>query len=147
MKISRRAFLAAALAGSWELARSSQGADAPRVARMELDKILNQPVLTTDFVKEPVTVASIELLVNGRNFLVRTRSTAGVEVVTVPNPERMAQTYPIFLKSIVPVFLKQDARKLESLLWDVYRYNSNYKLQGIALWAGVAAIEMALLEL
>jgi L-alanine-DL-glutamate epimerase-like enolase superfamily enzyme len=47
----------------------------------------------------------------------------------------------------VPVFLKQDARKLESLLWDVYRHGSNYKLQGIALWPGVMAMEQALLEL
>jgi len=147
MKTSRRAFLAAAAAGSVAFTRTSRGADSPRPTRAELDRILNQPVLTTDFLKEPVTVASMELLVNGRNFLVRTRSTAGVEVVTVPNPERLSQIYPIFLKTIVPVFLKQDARKLESLLWDVYRHNSNYKLQGIALWAGVAAIEMALLEL
>src|SRR5262245_33015263 len=147
MKTSRRAFLAAAAAGSCAIATQAQSADAPRVPRAELDQILNQPVLTTNFVKEPVIVQSVELLVNGRNYLIRTRWAAGVEVVTVPNPERMAQTYPIFLKGIVPVFLKQDARKLESLLWDVYRHNSNYKLQGIALWAGVAAIEMALLEL
>jgi L-alanine-DL-glutamate epimerase-like enolase superfamily enzyme len=33
------------------------------------------------------------------------------------------------------------------LLWETYRYKSNYKLQGIALWPGVAAIEMSLLEL
>lgn len=92
-------------------------------------------------------VASVELLRNGRNFLLRTRSTDGVEVITVPNPTRMAETYPIFLKGIAPVFVKKDARQLEALLWEVYRHNSNYKLQGIALWAGVAAIEMALIEL
>ena len=55
--------------------------------------------------------------------------------------------YPVFLKSIGPVFLGRDARDLEQLLWDVYRHASNYKLQGIALWVGVAAIEMGLLEL
>jgi L-alanine-DL-glutamate epimerase-like enolase superfamily enzyme len=104
-------------------------------------------VLKTDFLKGPVTVASVELLRNGSAFLLRTRSTDGVEVITVPNPQRMAETFPIFLKSILPVFVKKDARTLETLLWDVYRHNSNYKLQGIALWAGVAAIEMALLEL
>jgi L-alanine-DL-glutamate epimerase-like enolase superfamily enzyme len=86
-------------------------------------------------------------LQNGKHYLVRTRSTDGVEAVTVPNPQRLAQTYPIFLQDIAPVFVKKDARELESLLWDVYRHNSNYKLQGIALWAGVAAAEMALLEL
>jgi L-alanine-DL-glutamate epimerase-like enolase superfamily enzyme len=59
----------------------------------------------------------------------------------------MADLYPVFLKSVVPVFLNQDARRLETLLWDVYRHNSNYKMQGLALWTNVAAIEMALLEL
>src|SRR5262245_32134325 len=112
MKSSRRAFLVAAAAGSCAAVSRVEAADAPRVPRPDLDRILNQPVLTTDFVKEPVTVASIELLVNGRNFLVKTRSTAGVEAITVPNPERLSQIYPIFLKTIVPVILKQDARKL-----------------------------------
>jgi L-alanine-DL-glutamate epimerase-like enolase superfamily enzyme len=112
-----------------------------------LDRILAEPVIKTDFLKQPVTVASMELLVNGNNFLIRTRSTDGVEAITVPNPQRMAQTFPIVLKGIIPVFLKQDARKLESLLWDVYRHDSNYKLQGIALWPGVMAMEQAMLEL
>lgn len=118
-----------------------------RVTKAALDRILDQPAITTDFLKNPVTVASVELLRNGKAFLLRTRSTDGLEVVTVPNPQRMAETFPIFLNGIVPVFVNKDARTLESLLWDVYRHNSNYKLQGIALWAGVAAIEMALLEL
>ncbi len=64
----------------------------------------------------------------------------------MPNPARMAEAFPILLKNILPVFVKKDARTLEQLLWEVYRHGSNYKLQGIALWAGVAAIEMALAE-
>jgi len=32
-------------------------------------------------------------------------------------------------------------------LWDVYRAQSNYKLQGLVFWVAVAAVEMALLEL
>lgn len=149
MKTTRRAFVAGAAASCCAATRplASRAADAARPSLAELKGILEQPVLTTDFLKEPVQVASIELLFEGPNFLVRTRSKAGLEVVTVPNPQRMSQTYPIFLKHIAPVFVNQDARKLESLLWDVYRHSSNYKLQGIALWAGVAAVEMALLEL
>ncbi len=112
-----------------------------------LDKILDAPVLETRFLTEPVTIRSIELLRNGRVYLLRTTSTDGVEAITVPNPSRMAETYPIFLKRIVPFFDRQDARQLESLLWELYRSGSNYKLQGIALWAGVAAIEMGMLEL
>ena len=144
MRISRRTFLATAAAMTTATGRAAESVN---VTKGALDKILATPVLTTDFLKEPVTVASVELLQNGKTILLRTRSTDGVEAITVPNPARMAETYPIFLQDIVPVFLKQDARQLEALLWDVYRHNSNYKLQGIALWAGVAAIEMALLEL
>jgi L-alanine-DL-glutamate epimerase-like enolase superfamily enzyme len=147
---TRRTFLnTGAVTAGVLAARGDNGhAAEPRtVTKATLDRILATPVLKTDFLKEPVIVASVELLRNGKTYLLRTRSKAGVEVITVPNPSRMAETYPIFLKHILPVFVKKDARKLESLLWDVYRHNSNYKLQGIALWAGVAAIEMALLEL
>jgi L-alanine-DL-glutamate epimerase-like enolase superfamily enzyme len=148
-KPTRRAFLNAGAVTAGLLAASGGGQAAPpkSVTKEALDRVLSAPVLRTDFLKDPVTVASVELLRHGKVYLLRTRSTAGVEVVTVPNPARMAQTYPIFLKDILPVFLRKDARRLEALLWEVYRHNSNYKLQGIALWAGVAAIEMALLEL
>ena len=89
----------------------------------------------------------MELLRNGRVYLVRLRSTDGVEVVTVPNPDRMALMYPLFLKQIAPFFVGKDARDMERLLWEVYRHDSNYKLQGLALWVCVTAMEMALLEL
>src|ERR1041385_4318541 len=156
MNTSRRSFLQAAGAGgagggvaaAGAMSAATNGAEpkvAKHVTKAELDKILDQPVLKTDFLTKPVVVASCELLKNGKNYLLRTRSTDGVEAITVPNPSRMAQTYPLFLKNILPVFLKKDARTLEDLHWEVYRYDSNYKNQGVALWAGVAAMEMALL--
>src|SRR5262245_44599044 len=149
-KLTRRTFLnaSAATAGLFVASGHEGQAASPKGAtKAALDRILDTPVLQTDFLKEPVTVASVELLRNGKVYLLRTRSTDGIEAVTVPNPARMAETYPLFLKYILPVFLNKDARKVEALLWEVYRHNSNYKHQGIALWAGVAAMEMALLEL
>jgi L-alanine-DL-glutamate epimerase-like enolase superfamily enzyme len=113
----------------------------------DLDRILREPVLTLDAVQKPVRVASIELLRAGKVFLVRTRSTDGAESLTVPNPDKMAQVYPFFLRDVAPVFVGHDARDLEKLLRDAYRHASNYKMQGIALWVCVAAVEMALLEL
>jgi len=146
----RRSFLksaatAALLGGatSSRLAAASSSSPLPS----ELDRILTAPVLTLDFVKSPVTIASMELLRNGRTFLVRTRSTDGAEVITVPNPASMAKAYPIFTDYIAPVFVGKEARTLETLLWDVYRHSSNYKLQGLAFWVGVAAAEMGVLEL
>lgn len=154
MNVSRRELLKGSLAvaglgfGGEALVGVREARAAETSARGEtLARILDEPVLKTELVKEPVTVASVELLRNGKNYLLRTRSTSGLEVITVPNPQRMAESFPIFLKKIVPVFLNQDARKLESLLWDVYRHGDNYKLQGISLWAGVMAIETAILEL
>lgn len=113
----------------------------------DLARVTDKPVLDVSFLKQPVKVASVELLRNGRAFLVRARSADGVEAVTVPNPSRMALMYPIFLRQVAPFFVGKDARELEPLLWEVYRNASNYKLQGLALWVCVAAIEMALLEL
>lgn len=142
---TRRVFLTtAAVAG---LAASAGAQTAPRPTTEELARLADEPVLDVSFLKEPVKVASVELLQNGRVYLVRVRSTDGGEAVTVPNPARMALMYPLFLKQVAPFFVGRDARDLQRLLWDVYRHSSNYKLQGLALWVCVAAIEMALLEL
>lgn len=137
--MNRRTWLATAAASGL--------ATAARADADDLARIVDAPVLDLSAVRAPVRVASIELLRHGHHFLLRTRSADGVEAVTVPNPAKMAVTYPFFLKSVVPVFVGRDARDLEALLTDVYRHASNYKMQGIALWVGVAAVEMALLEL
>jgi L-alanine-DL-glutamate epimerase-like enolase superfamily enzyme len=149
MKSSRRHFLksAAAMSASGWVPLAARSAERPAVTKAALDRILDEPVLKTECLRQSVIVASVELLRHNKVYLLRTRSTDGVEAVTAPNPTRMAEFYPVFLKNILPVFLKKDARQLEALLWDVYRHGSNYKLQGIGLWSGVAAIEMALLEL
>ncbi len=151
MPTSRRRFLqSAAAVAAASSAAVSLGAPAlttRSVSKEELDRILDQPVLKTDFLDKPVIVASIQLLRNGKQFLLRTRSTDGVEAITVPNSDRLSNVYPMLLNQIIPAFLEKDARTLESLLWDVYRSKDNYKYYGLALWVGVAAVEMALLEL
>lgn len=121
--------------------RSPQDLDA------ELTVILDAPVLKIELVKDPVKIESIELLREGRHYLLRTRSTAGLEVISVPHQAKIASLYPILLGSVVPVFVGRDARELETLLWDVYRHNDNYKMQGLAFWVAVAAVEMGVLEL
>lgn len=145
--LNRRGFLATAATFAGTAVAAQAAEDGPRITVADLDRILAQPVLRTEFLPDPVVIASVELLRNGHVFLLRTRSQDGLEVVTVPNPDRMRLVHPIFLDNVRPVFLKQDARQLERLLWDVYRHNSNYKLQGLALWVSVAAMEMAVLEL
>src|SRR4029077_20181171 len=81
------------------------------------------------------------------NFLVRARSTDGAEGLIVPNCDRMGDIYPVFLKRVAPFFVGKDARELETLLEELYRHDSNYKFQGLALWVCVAAAEFALLDM
>jgi L-alanine-DL-glutamate epimerase-like enolase superfamily enzyme len=147
MTTTRRRFLLGAAAGALA-APPAAGAETPKpVTAEDLDRVLAAPVLKLDFLDRPVTVASMELLRNGKTYLLRTRSADGAEAVTVPHPARTADVYPFVLRSVLPVFVGKDARTLERLLWDVYRHADNYKMQGIALWVGVAAAEMGLLEL
>lgn len=150
--LSRRRFLQASGAASLALANFSSnrltGAEVPdQQLQRQLSAVLQQPVLNLEHLNEPVIIESIELLKNGSTFLLRTRSKAGLEVITVPHQAKMKTLFPILLESTVPAFIGRDARDLELLLWDVYRHESNYKMQGLALWVCVAAVEMGLLEL
>lgn len=143
---TRRSFLSLVAAGAFVgLPRAQEPNATDRSIRLE--QVLAKPVLRTDFVRDPLRISSMELLLKDRSFLVRTRTTDGLEVITVPHQAKLAETWPIFLKRVAPFFKGKDARDLESLLRGVYRFRSNYKLQGIALWPAVAAAEMALLEL
>src|ERR1700730_16973884 len=60
---------------------------------------------------------------------------------------RMIHLYPIFVNRVAPFFVGKDARRLEPLLWELYREGDNYKFQGLALWVCVAAAEFAVLDL
>jgi L-alanine-DL-glutamate epimerase-like enolase superfamily enzyme len=150
MKSTRRTFLRSSV-GAGVAAAAGDGhvpaAQQPRPDSATLDRILAEPVLRRDLLKAPVKVDKLELLRNGTTFLVRVRSSDGAESVTVPNNARLLDVYPLFLRQIVPFFIGKDARDLESLLWEVYRYQSNYKFQGLAFWVSVATVEMALLDL
>lgn len=113
----------------------------------QLDRAAGKPVLRLDSLRSPVKIASLELLRNGRNFLIRVRSTDGAEGIIVPNEDRMLDVYPVFLRRVAPFFIGKDARELEPLLDALYRHDSNYKFQGLSLWVCVAAAEFAILEM
>lgn len=113
----------------------------------DLERIADAPVLRSEFLTAPVTVASIELLRSGKTFLLRTRSTDGVEAITVPHQDKMPLAYPVLLKHVIPAFIGKDARQLEALQREAYRAGSSYKMQGLLLWVAWTAVEMGLLEL
>lgn len=112
----------------------------------DLDAAAARPVLKKDLFDTPVVIDSVGLLKKGNEHLVHVRSQDGAEGIALTN-ERGAYLYPIFNKLVAPYFPGKDARDLEEHLWEVYRFRSNYKLQGIALWSPVAWIEFAILDM
>jgi L-alanine-DL-glutamate epimerase-like enolase superfamily enzyme len=59
----------------------------------------------------------------------------------------MKSFYPVFVNRLQPFFIGKDVRDLESLIEEVYVYQSNYKFQSLALWVPVATIEFAILDM
>ena len=112
----------------------------------QLEKAAETPVLQLGGLDSPLVVESIELLQRGREYFVHVRSKDGAEGVAVTN-SRAAYLYPILKRLVIPYFIGKDARDLESHLFGVYRHQSNYKLQGIALWCPLAWVEFALLDM
>jgi len=148
-RINRRAALGI-MAGAATAAcavRRAEGVDQAADLESRLRRIEAEPVLNLSGFNEPVQIESLELLKSGKTFLLRSRTKGGAQAVTVPHPSRTADTWPILTKQLIPAFVGQDARQLENLIWEAYRRSDNYKLQGLALWVGVAAIEINLLEL
>lgn len=151
MRLARRSFLRACLGTSGLVAITSRGrGQSPEHVRerlRRLEEVAIRPVLQVDDLSEPIPIESMELLRSGRTFLVRVRTRDGAEGISVPNAMHLIHTYPIFLNRVAPFFVGKDARRLEPLLWDLYREGDNYKYQGLALWVCVAAAEMAVLDL
>ncbi len=147
MKYTRRHFLSSITLATAASLTGSRSFGAEASAEGSLDQVLAEPVLKTGLVGRPVIIESIELLRSDGQFLLRTRSKDGVEAITVPNQHKIGLAVPVLLKNVIPVFIGKDARNLEKLLWEVYRHNSNYKMQGLLFWIAVAAVEMGALEL
>ncbi|WP_240477846.1 enolase-like domain-containing protein [Cyclobacterium amurskyense] len=113
----------------------------------EIDMALKAPVLITTNLTSPVWIKSIELLRKENNFICRVKSNDGAEGISVSNNMQMKDLYPIFIHRIQPFFIGKDARDWERLLDEVYVYQSNYKLQSLALWVPLATLEFAVLDL
>ena len=68
-----------------------------------LDEIAASPILQVHGLEKPVKIAAMELLRNGRNFVVRVRTTDGAEGIGVPNAMHLVHTYPIFVNRVAPL--------------------------------------------
>ena len=149
MNVRRRDFLAttASLAATSRAFCDAPKPQTPPTAAAALQEAADAPLLKLESLDDPIIIESMELLRQGSEFLVRVRSKDGLEAIAAANSKKMRETFPIFLARVAPFFVGKDARKIESLLNDLYRTNSNYKLQGLAFWVCVAAAEIAILDL
>mgnify|MGYP000880103270 CR=1 FL=1 len=112
----------------------------------QLDAVLAKPVFKHELFPDPVIIQSLELLKFERSFLCRIRSKDGAEGISVAHGD-MRLLYPIFVKSLQPFFIGQDARRLDALMEKAYIYNLNYRCKGYALGIPVATIEFAILDM
>ena len=146
MRVRRRDLLAGVMAaGAAGLVRGEAEAAAPTAD--DLDRAAALPVLETEGFKTPVVIDSIRLLKKGDDHLVHVRSKDGAEGISLTNPPRELYLDKILKQLVIPFFIGKDARELEPLLWDLYRYKDNYKLQGLALWSPQAWVEFAILDM
>jgi L-alanine-DL-glutamate epimerase-like enolase superfamily enzyme len=147
VKQNRRGFLQSASLAAVAVVTPGFDPNEAQVDYSILDEIMLKPVLKKELFSEPVIIESLELLRYKDNFLCRVRSTNGAEGLSVGNNMQMVSLYPIFTRRLQPFFPGKDARDLEKLLDEVYVYQSNYKLQNLALWVPLATIEFAILDM
>jgi L-alanine-DL-glutamate epimerase-like enolase superfamily enzyme len=113
----------------------------------KLDAEAARPVFRRELFKDPVILASVELLHYKKSWLCRVRSKDGAEGIAVSNSQQMEVLYPIFTKRIAPYFVGKDARDLEALLEEVTVYENNYKATGLAIFVPMATLEFAILDM
>jgi L-alanine-DL-glutamate epimerase-like enolase superfamily enzyme len=149
MKTNRRKFITTTIAGGLAASLPFTGCSSedPKNKYIILDEILKQPVIKKDLFISPVIIESLELLRFDKNFLCRVRSKDGAEGYSVANNDQMISLYPVFINRLQPFFIGKDARELELILDEVYVYQSNYKMQNLALWVPLATIEFAILDM
>jgi L-alanine-DL-glutamate epimerase-like enolase superfamily enzyme len=149
MKTNRRHFMSTALTGGIALSMPlpAFGISIPDKRYDQLDEILSQPVLKKELFTAPVIIEKLELLRLKNTFLCRVRSKDGAVGISVANNEQMISLYPILVNRLQPFFIGKDARDMETLIEQVYVYQSNYKMQSLALWVPLATIEFAILDM
>lgn len=134
MKLDRRTFLGALAAAPAVL----KGAEEKAIPEWEKPVFHLHKQIST-----PVKIEQIELLRNGSNWFVRTRSADGAEGIV--RTKQVEDYVDILLKRVAPHYIGKDARDLESLV-DL-AYIKNYKNAGQSLFCPIAYIEESLFDL
>jgi L-alanine-DL-glutamate epimerase-like enolase superfamily enzyme len=153
MPVSRRGFLTSAVGATAWLASADAGSQEAEKqisggpGGHDLDRAAAAPVLKRDGLRSPVIIESIRLLRKDGEYFVHVRSKDGAEGVSLTNPPRAEYLDKILNQLVIPFFIGKDARDLDDLLWELYRWKDNYKLYGLALWSPQAWVEFAILDM
>ena len=149
MKTNRRKFIATTLTAGMAATFPdlSSGPENIKEKYDRLDEIIKKPVLKKELFPSPVIIDTLELLRFENTFLCRVRSKEGAVGLSVANNDQMKSLYPILTTRLRPFFMGKDARNLEKLIDEVYVFQSNYKMQSLALWVPLATIEFAILDM
>lgn len=157
MKTNRRKFISNAVIGglSASIIPFSSHGSAETISKLpldvksryaKLDEILQKPVLKKALFTSPVIIETVELLHFGKSYLCRVRSKDGAEGISVAH-SGIASLFPIFLSTVQPFFIGQDARELDLILERIYIFNFNFRFNGIALGLPLATVEFAILDM
>lgn len=150
MKMNRRQFLSTSALGG------AAGVSLPSVLHgqseeveenyRKLDAVLAKPLFKSKLFSDPVIIESVELLKYQRKFICRVRSKEGAEGMSVSH-NTMNLLYPIFVNRVQPVFIGQDARRLDELLDKALEFAFNYRLGGLGIGIPLATVEFAVLDM
>jgi L-alanine-DL-glutamate epimerase-like enolase superfamily enzyme len=154
MRSTRRGFVGGALGAGAAVGLCTPGNAAGAAtdavgnpSREDLERATAAPVLRLDGLSSPVIIDSLRFLKKDKEYFVHVRSRDGAEGVSVINPPRGEYLGDILKQLVIPFFVGKDARDLDTLLWDLYRFRDVYKLQGLALWCPQAWVEFAILDM
>lgn len=145
----RRAFLRlGALTGALGIVpRGLRASRRDEALAARLKEVVRPPVLRTERLRQPITIAAVDLLENDGTYLVRVRARDGATGLAVGHGSVLRSAWPILVRRVAPFFVGRDARDLEALVDGVYLDSSNYKWQGLPFWSSVASVELAVLDL
>ncbi len=111
-----------------------------------LDEALTRPVFRREFFPDPVVIETLELLEHEGRYLCRVRAKNGAEGISVGHYST-AVIADIMTRQVIPFFVGQDARDLDSLVEWVMMYRLNFRFNGMAIGIPLATIEFAILDM
>ena len=116
------------------------------VSFSELQAIADAPVVQRAALTMPIWIKAFSVYRVGEDWFLCVLGRNGERGIA-PCSERMSYLYPLLREKLLPYFLGQDARELETLLHTAFISDLNYKIQGLAWWCCVAYVESAVLDM